>query len=287
MNLIDLHMHSTHSDGKLTPQELVDWAIKKNISTIAITDHDIISGYEVAKEYANDKDIEIISGIEIGADDEELELYDVHIVGLFVNSKNKELKNLITKYLKAREIQKKEIIKKLNKLNYEISFEELQIEANGPNYGRPHIARILLKKYPEKFANMQEIFDELLANPHTVYIKQKKESIQRVIEIIHNAGGIAILAHPGFYKKKDKIIKKFIESKGDGIEVNYAYENNMDKEKAKQIILEIKSIAKDNNLIVSGGTDFHDKQAHKEIGEFGILKEEFELMRNYLNNNHN
>lgn len=279
---IDLHMHSTHSDGKLTPEELVDLAIEKQISAIAITDHEIISGNIKAQEYARSKNIEIVSGIEIGADDANLNLFDIHIVGLFVDSKNKELNDLINHCLKAREIQKKKIIEKLNELGYEITFKELQNEAGNLNYGRPHIARILMKKYPNKFKDNNEIYDKLLANPNTAYIRQEKKTIKEVIDIIHNANGIAILAHPGFYKNKKEVILKFLELNGDGIEVNYAYENDMSKEKAQKTRNEIKVIIKNKNIIISGGTDFHDPKIHCEIGSFGIEKQEFELMKNYI-----
>jgi len=275
-------MHSTHSDGKLTPEELVDLAIKQSLSTIAITDHEILSGNEVAKKYAENKNLNIISGIEIGADDEELNLYDVHIVGLFVDSKNKKLNELIEFCLEAREIQKKEIIVKLNLLGFEITFEELKMEAVGPSYGRPHIARILLRKYPNSFEGISDVFNKLLANRDTAYVRQRKKNIKEVIDTIHNAKGIAILAHPGFYKNKEDIIEKFIEFGGDGIELNYAYENNMEKTEANKVRLEVGDLVKGKKLILSGGTDFHDPRIHAMIGEFGISDEEFEVMKKYV-----
>jgi len=158
---IDLHMHSTASDGKMTPEELVDLAIKKKISAIAITDHEVIEGSRRAIEYAKGKNIEIVSGIEIGADDEDLEIYDIHILGLFIDVENKRLLELSKYLMKEREVQKKKIIKRLNDLGYEITFEELRKESCGINYGRPNIARILMRKY-EKFKTIQEVFDELL-----------------------------------------------------------------------------------------------------------------------------
>ncbi len=160
-NKIDLHMHSTASDGKLSPEELVDLAVEKGLSAIAITDHDVMEGSKRAIEYAEGKEVEVVSGIEIAADDEEMGICDVHIVGLFLDLENIKLVELSKKLIDARKIQKKKMIVRLNELGYDITFEELKEEAGGKNYGRPHIARILMRKYDE-FVQMQDVFDRLL-----------------------------------------------------------------------------------------------------------------------------
>jgi len=206
---IDLHVHSTSSDGKMTPEGLVDLAIEKNIPAIAITDHDVVGGSKRAVEYAADKNIEVVPGIEIGADDEDLKLYDVHILGLFVDLEDEKLFDLSRYLMREREIQKKKIIKLLNDLGYEITFDELKEEAGGINYGRPHIARILMRKY-EKFKTIQEVFDELLGSSGVASVRQGKEGIKNTIDIIHGAGGIAILAHPMLCKNPEKVIDEFV-----------------------------------------------------------------------------
>lgn len=278
---IDLHIHSTASDGKLSPSELVDWALEKKISVIAITDHDVVDGSREAIEYAKGKDIEIVSGIEIGAGDEDSGNYDVHIVGLFLDLENKELMELSDKLMKARENQKKEIIKCLNELGYEITFEELKEEVGNINFGRPHVARILMRKYKE-FRNMHDVFDDLLGYPGKAHVRQEKETIRKTIEIIHGAGGIAILAHPMLSKNFEKIIERFVEVGGDGIEVNYFYENrDVDKNKVLGMIEWVSDVAKKKGLVVSGGGDFHSKDDPHEIGDCGLSVSEFEDLKKY------
>ena len=275
-------MHSTASDGKLEPEELVDWAIENELSAIAITDHEVVEGSREAMDYAKSKNIEVISGIEIGADDEELELYDIHIVGLFLDLENRELCRLSKKLMKAREVQKRKIIERLNELGYEITFEELKKEVKGINYGRLHIAMILMKKYSE-FREIQEVFDRLLGNSGEAYVRQKKETIKNTIDIIHNAGGVAILAHPMLYDDVEKVVEKFVEGGGDGIEVDYFYENRgMGKDEAREMVNRAMSIADEEGLVVSGGGDFHfKKNPLEEIGDYGVMEEGLEKLRGY------
>lgn len=282
---IDLHIHSTASDGKLSPKELVDWAIKKEIKCIAITDHDIIDGSKEAVEYARGKSIEIVPGIEIGADDEDLGIYDAHVVGLFLDLENKALVDLSERLMRAREIQKKEIIKRLNNIGYKITFEELRREVIGVNYGRPHIARILMRKYSE-FESMEDVFNKLLGNTGVAHVRQKKDTIRDVIGAIHDAGGVAILAHPMLYKNPEKVIDRFVEEGGDGLEVDYFYENrSVSREEAIIMRKRVAAIAVEKGLIVSGGGDFHSEEDPQKIGDFGLTGEEFEKLREYWKKN--
>ena len=278
MSLIDLHTHTIASDGILSPKELVDLAIQNKLKVIAITDHDTIAGVNGAVEYSKDKNIQIISGIEIGCDEFEKGYLDVHIVGLFVDYKNKELEKLVEKLNKAREIQKKLIIKKLNELGYEITFEELKKEAKG-TFGRPHIARILIKKYPEKFSEIKEVFEELLERYGKAYVIREKPKIKEAIGIIKNAGGFAILAHPGVFNKKDlpELIEYFIKCGGEGIEADYPYDKIYMFAQDQSLAMDkyIRKIAKEKKLFISGGSDFHDKKRKTYLGEHGISEEEF------------
>ncbi len=276
---IDLHIHSTASDGKLSPKELVDLAIKKKISVIAITDHEVMSGSIEAIKYSKDKYVEVVSGIELGADEDKLGFYDVHVIGLFLDLKNKKLIELSNRLMGARKIQKKEIIERLNKLGYEITFEELKKEAGGINYGRPHIARILMRRYDE-FGEMSDVFDRLLGSFGKAYIRQEKDTIKNTIDVIHGAGGIVILAHPMFYKDYEKVIKRFVECGGDGMEVDYFYGNKeINKEMAEGMVKRAGDIAKENGLIVSGGGDFHSDADSHEIGDYGVSLEEFRKLK--------
>lgn len=278
---IDLHMHSTASDGKLSPKELVDLAIEKKIPVIAITDHDIIEGSREAIEYASGKGIEVVSGAEIGADDDEVGIYEIHIVGLFLDTGNERLIRLSEKLMKARGVQKREIIRRLNELGYRITFEELKKEAGGINYGRPQVARILMRKYKE-FETMRDVFDKLLGASGKAYVRQWKETIKNTIDIIHEAGGVAILAHPMLYKNAEEVIERFVEEGGDGIEVSYFYENrNVGESEALEMMKKASEIAEEKGLIVSGGGDFHSGDDPQEIGDWGLDVSEFEDLKKY------
>ena len=280
MPKIDLHIHTTASDGKLTPKEIVDWAIQKQIPAIAIADHDEIKGAKEAVEYSKGKNIEVISAIEIGCKEQKLNLHDIHIVGMFVDYNNKELLAFINKMQEERINQKKKMIKKLNDLGYEITFEEIKKEATGGSLGKPHIANVLFRKYPEKFENYRQIFEKLLGNGKIAdVLRAGVYNIKETIDLIHRARGIAILAHPGWYKENtDKIIKEFVISKGDGIEVDCNYKD-LEEIYLKDILQKTRKIAEKNNLLISGGTDFHEKNYSSDIGEYGITKEEFEKLK--------
>jgi 3',5'-nucleoside bisphosphate phosphatase len=278
---VDLHMHSTASDGKLSPEELVDWAIKKELSVIAVTDHEVVDGSRKAIEYAKDKGVEVISGIEIGADDEKIDVYDVHIVGLFLDLENKALLELSEKLMKARAVQKKEMICLLNELGYEITFEELKKESGGINYGRPHIARVLMRKYDE-FESMGDVFDKLLGYRCVADVRQWKDSMKNTIDIIHSAGGVAVLAHPMLYSDAENIVDRFFECGGDSIEVDYFYENRkISVGEAGEKVKRAGEIAKEKGFVVSGGGDFHSDVDPHEIGDYGVSLEEFGKLRKY------
>lgn len=280
----DLHMHSTASDGKLDPRELVDWAERKGLEGIAITDHEVVNGSREAVKYAKGRGVEVVPGIEIGADDEGSGLYDVHIVGLFLDLENRGLLELSEWLMEARKIQKVEMIERLNDLGYEISFDELKKEVGGVNYGRPHVARILMRKYSE-FGKMQDVFDELLGVSGRAYVKQERDTVRGTINTIHGAGGLAILAHPMLYRNADEIVSGFVEAGGDGIEVDYFYEGrNVNRDDAFEKISRAREIARERGLVISGGGDFHSREDLHEIGDYGATKEEFKKMRKYWEN---
>lgn len=279
MKKIDLQMHSIASDGTFSPKELVDLAIKKGMRAIAITDHDTISGLDEAIEHAKNKDIEIVPGVEISCSESEFKP-TIDVLGLFIDHKDPDLNVFLDKYKEERVNEKKKIIEKLNSLGYEITFQEL-LEEGSDSLGRPSIARILIRKYPEKFQTIPQVFDKLIGKGKQAFVPRKKSTLKEAIEVIKKAGGISILAHPGRYLDESyKIIEHFIESGGKGIEIDYPYQKicGID-DKINQEFLEI---ARSRNLIVSGGSDFHDLKRGSEIGDAGLSEEDFEKMKSSL-----
>jgi len=282
MTKIDLHMHSNHSDGEFSPKELVDIVSKKRIPAMAITDHDRATANKEAKEYAEEKGIEYIPGIEITATPPE-GVKELHIVGLFIDSENEEIKAIPERHEKYVISTAKKIIEKLNELDYEITFEELLDETNGEHFGRPFIAKILMKKYPEKFQERSQVFDELLGKQGKAFVMAKGTELEEAINIIHNAGGIAIVAHPWYLgKNMFDILERFVSFGGEGIELDYQPKDSI-PEKTREIL---ENFARENNLVVSGGTDFHEiKEGGKEIGDRGISEEEFLKLKEYHQKN--
>jgi len=282
MTKIDLHMHSNHSDGDLSPKELVDIVSKKGISAMAITDHDKATANNEADIYAREKGIEYIHGIEITATPPE-GVKELHIVGLFIDSENEEIKAILEKHEKYAIATAKKIIEKLNELNYEITFEELLEETKGEHFGRPFIAKILMRKYPEKFKERSQVFDELLGKQGKAFVMPKGTKLDEAIKIIHKAGGIAIVAHPWYIGKNMlEILEKFVSFGGDGIELDYSPKDSI-PENTKELL---ENFVKKHNLIISGGTDFHNlEDGKKEIGDRGISKEEFLKLKKYHQKN--
>jgi len=259
---IDLQCHTTASDGNLSPTELVKLALKKKLKGIAITDHDSVNGIGEALRAAKGKDIKIVSGVEISCDDKGF--VDTHILGLFINHKHKAITSLLKKAKKYREQQKKEIIKKFQKLGFKITYNEVKSIAKG-EIGRPHIAKIILKNNPDKVSSFDEIFDKYLAVGKKAYAKRRnKISIKDAIKAIHAAKGLAFISHPGVYDNFDvgKFIDYFLTSGGDGIETYYSYETSRyhsGKDVNNKIVSRFRKIVKERNILETGGSDFHGR----------------------------
>jgi predicted metal-dependent phosphoesterase TrpH len=264
MNRVDLHLHTTASDGELAPWQVVELAIKNKISAIAITDHDTTDGIKGAMEYAKGRNIEVIPGIEIRCDQPETGFAEIHVLGLFLDIESNAMKNFSIEAKNERINQKKLMIKKLNSLGYGITFEEVYKEV-GASFGRPHIAKILMKKYPREFSSMQEAFDKCLGVGKPAYVDRvKKVKMKQAIDTIKKAGGLAFLAHPGVYRKEDslELIEMLIKNGGDGIETYYPYHMivpslKLNKSQNMEMVKFYQGIANSRKLLETGGSDFH------------------------------
>ncbi len=278
---IDLHIHSTFSDGNLCPSEIIDMAIKKGVSAIAITDHNSVLGNREAVKYSKGKNIKYIPGIEITITPPSI-CKELHIVGLYIDSNNKEILRLRGKHNRyAKEIIKKIIIK-LNNLGYDINFEDLINETKGKHFGRPLLANQLLKKYPNEFVDTKDTFNKLLGKEGKAFVRQKGISMEDAIRIIHEAKGIAIVAHPWYLGDgMEDIIKEFVNLGGDGIERDYVSKKSISADMG----LRLDEVIIKYGLVVSGGTDFHDTNKKKKLGDRGLLKEELERLSDYYSKN--
>ena len=246
--MIDLHVHTTFSDGTFTPQEVVRFAKEKGLFAIAITDHDTTDGVKDAIEEGERLGLKVVSGVEISADFE----IEMHILGLFIDIDNEFLQQKLKMLEKFRKERNPQIIKKLRQMGYNISMEEVEKLALGEMIGRPHIAKVLVQK--GYFSTTKEVFEKLLGFGKPAYVKKEKLKPQEAIEAIKKAGGLAILAHPHKYlyleEGSENVFLELKEYGLDGIEVFHSDHNQIET----SMLLEI---AKKLDLAISGGSDFH------------------------------
>ncbi|MBI2106701.1 PHP domain-containing protein [Candidatus Woesearchaeota archaeon] len=281
---IDLQSHTTASDGKLTPTELVKLAINKRLSAIAITDHDSVNGIDEAGRAAKGK-IEVVPGVEISCDDKGY--VDTHILGLFINHKHKAMAFLLKKAQKYREQQKKGIIKNFQKLGFKIAYKEVKAIAKG-EIGRPHIAKIILKNNPGKVNSFDEIFDKYLAVGKLAYVERRnKISVKEAIRAIHAAGGFVFISHPGVYNNFNigEFIDYFLKNGGDGIETYYEYETSRyhtGKKARNAIIKKFRKIVRIKNILETGGSDFHGRPG-QVLGKLKVPYSVLENLKKRLN----
>src|SRR3989344_2427924 len=262
--MIDLQSHTTMSDGEQSPEELVGEAVKRGLKAIAITDHDVVDGIERALHYAQNRPIEIVPGIEIRCYEPEKGFKEIDVLGLLIDYKHPSMITLTEKGKHERISQKRKMIEKLQKMGYAITFDEVA-KTVGSAFGRPHVAKYLVKKYPDTFSSVQDVFDKCIGFGKPAYVPRDENlPMKTAIQVIHESGGIAILAHPRAYDKEESLylIKLFKEAGGDGIETYYPYhlvfpQLKLDESGNAELIQFYKSIAKKHNLLESGGCDHH------------------------------
>ena len=265
----DLHMHSTCSDGQLTPIGLVELAARRSIKSIAITDHDTVDAFEAARAAAKENSVALIPGVEISALDER----EVHILGYFFDHENAELQSLLAKQT-ARRIQRiHEICERLLTQSIEISSEEVLADCGG-NAGRPHVARALLKG--GHVSNFQEAFTRYLGRHGSAYVPKALPNAEYAIDIIHRAGGVASLAHPGV-DKLTFTLHRFKEMGVDSVEINHPAHRPVTKRELQVQVTRL-------NLLTSGGSDMHEHKGASIIGAEGIDTQELAALEMKANN---
>lgn len=278
--MIDLHAHTTASDGEKTPTELIDMALEKNLEAIAITDHDTVDGIREAYEYSKDKDILFVPGIELEAN---VEKGQMHILGLFIDFENPELNEILAKIKEGRNRRNEFFIKEFNKMGFEITLDELKEVSGGKIIGKPHFAKIFLRK--NYIQTKAEIFDNYFNKPPLNTVGKASFSPEVLIKAIKNANGIAILAHPQSLKLDDSdLVEKIKELKTYGLDGLESYHSNQTPEQ----MVRFKEIAKELNLVISKGSDYHGPVTKPDVelvyGKKGniVSDEESEIIKNLL-----
>lgn len=259
MRYVDLHVHSTASDGSYTPQQLVKAAQKCGLNAFALTDHDTIKGIDDAILAAKGTSLEIIPGVEISTSYKDKE---IHIVGLFIDHHNTEFIDGLGSEIKRRSARNELMIKKFNEYGIPISMEELASMFPESVITRAHFATFLTKKgYVE---DNNEAFSKYLGDGKPFYIPRERKTTKEAIELIKSAGGVAVLAHPLLYHltmgEIRELCRELIGYGLTGIETMYSTYKGFDEQN-------VRAIAKEFNLLESGGSDFHgDAKPHIRLG---------------------
>lgn len=257
---VDLHSHSTASDGRLTPAELVRRAVAQRVDVLALTDHDTVAGIGEAEAViaAENLPVRLIHGIELSTSWDALE---IHVVGLHINAESAELMATIASQESARVARGIEMGRRLAKQRIEGAYEGALALANGASLTRAHFARYLLEA--GHCANLQKAFDHYIGRGGKAYVPHQWMSIAEAIQVIHAAGGLAVLAHPGRYKLSTKWLKRllqlFKEAGGDAMEVSLPQQSPQER-------ANLGLWCREHQLLASVGSDFHAPTSWQELG---------------------
>ena len=246
-NKIDFHIHTTASDGQMSPWEIVRHAHEEGLTHIALTDHDSVSGLISLekKDLSPFKNLTIIPGIEFSTD---LPEHEVHILGYWISVHNAQLHRQLKILNNDRRDRAKKMVHKLAKLGYDIEYDEvLNIAGNTNSVGRPHIAKALIEK--KYFHSVTDAFEKLLYKNGPAYVPHYKLAPHLVIKLIKDCGGIPVLAHPGLIGD-DNIVFDLLKLGIRGLEVYHPAHSNSQTN-------DYLSLAKNEHLLITGGSDFH------------------------------
>ena len=253
--MIDLHVHSTASDGSLSPKEILDLAQETGVKAIALTDHDTIAGIREIQAAIHSSQIEFITGVEISCEppSEFKSLGSIHMLGYGFSIYDKTLNKVLKRAVEAREKRNPRIIEKLNELGFQISMEEVEHRFGAQQTGRPHIAELLVEKgYVKDF---RQAFDLYMGKNKPAYVDKFKVSCEEAIRLILDAGGLPVLAHPGVLDfdqphRLDTFVDILVKAGLEGVEVYYS---GHDSAQTKYLA----DLARSKGVLATGGSDFH------------------------------
>jgi len=268
MGYVDLHIHTTASDGVMTPAEIVRYAKAKGLQAIAITDHDTIEGLEEGLVEGNSIGFEVIPGIEISA---EHSPGSMHLLGFFIDIYHPLLTEKLGDLQRARAERNPKMVEKLNQLGIDVTYEEVLKASGGGQVGRPHFAQVLFEKgYVGSF---QEAFDRFLKKGAPAYVEKFRFTAKESIHFINEAKGVAVLAHPNTlnmngYSALENLLLQLAKEGLKGIEVFYPEHSALE-------VVQYKTLAERYGLLITGGTDYHGIE--KDRLEIGVGRGEMKL----------
>src|SRR5215472_3663507 len=244
MKFADLHLHTNFSDGTFTPEELVLQAQKAGLACIAVTDHDSVEACARAAAACSAVNMEFISGTELTAEQDDTEL---HVLGYFLDTNNKKLLAEIARFQVVRQNRIYEMVARINEMGVPLKAESVFALANCKSPGRPHVARAMAKEGLVR--NLDEAFERFLKKGRPAWVPKSKISALDAIELVHQAGGLAVMAHPGL-NRTDNVIPGLVDAGLDGIECFHTKHSTVMSERYLEI-------AEEHGLLVTGGSDCH------------------------------
>ena len=254
-NRIDLHTHSTASDGEFSPSEVVALALERELDVIALTDHDSAEGLPEAWQAAAGTSLTVLAGVELATtqpDDSE-----VHLLGYLFDTENAAFRERLHTLRDGRLIRARKMVEKLSALGAPVALERVLEIAGSGSVGRPHVARALLEA--GHISTLQEAFDRFIADGGPAYVPRERLTLPEAIAMLHAAGGVAVLAHPIRVPNRETLIPELVAHGLDGLEVYYP-----DHDEA--FTAHLRDLAHQYDLIMTGGTDFH------RVEEGGIIR---------------
>jgi 3',5'-nucleoside bisphosphate phosphatase len=251
---VDLHIHSTASDGKFTPEEIVRKAAALGLRYIALTDHDSVDGIVPAVKAARAfPQLHFIPGVEISTDVPDGE---IHILGYFVDYSSKDLADTLKRFRASREGRGRGMVSRLGELGIDIDWRRVQEIAGGGAIGRPHIAQAMLEK--GYISSFKEAFDKYIGRGGPAYVEREKMTPQEAVALVIRSGGLPVLAHPFTVKEPERWVVELKAAGLVGIEAYY-------KDNTKQNTEATLKMADKHGLIATGGTDFHGIENTGEV----------------------
>ncbi|MFW6266299.1 MAG: PHP domain-containing protein [Halanaerobiales bacterium] len=269
----DLHLHSTYSDGSYTPRELIKEAANLNINPVAITDHDTVEGIEPGLRAAKDFDVDLIPAIEFSTFSGKAE---IHILGYYIDYKNDQLLQTVEKIFNARLERAKKMVKLLNQQDINISYDQVKKLAGDDYVGRPHVARAMVEE--GYISEIGEAFSSnYIGNGGRAYVAKYKITPTEAIKLIKKVKGIPVLAHPYFINHGDPLsFEDIYELKQEGLLGVEVYHSKHTAEATSQYL----KIAKELDLLITGGTDFHGENSPEiKMGDILLENEHIERLK--------
>lgn len=267
--MIDLHSHTTASDGQHAPRELVALAAEAGVTVLAVTDHDTVAGLAEAMEAARARGVELVPGIEVSAF---VLRKEAHILGHFVQPDDADLARLATRLREEREQRMEAMVSKMRELGYPVTMRHVRDVAGDAQLGRPHLARVLVNQ--GWCLDVKDAFDRFLGSGRPGWVDRFRLDGADAIQLIRKAGGTATLAHPFASKMERYEILTLARAGLAGLEIPYSVQN-------PQVLQKYLALARELELVPTAGSDYHgpDVSPDSRLGSVGMAPEDFARLR--------